>query len=102
MYDNQIQKAKLFKALGDVKRIAIIELLQKSEMCACSISKALDIPQSALSYHMRLLCESGIVRNRHDGKWIHYKIDETHSDAAISMLTNLTTFLNLEIEQDCD
>jgi len=44
------------------------------EKCACVLAEQLDMAQSTLSYHMKILCESGIVDSRQDGKWIHYKI----------------------------
>ena len=33
------------------------------------------IGQSSLSYHMKILCESGIIASRQDGKWTHYRIN---------------------------
>lgn len=91
MLTNHEQNAKVFKALCDCKRLAIIEILQSGEKCACKIIEDLDIAQSALSYHMKILCESGIVQSRNDGKWIHYQISQDGAKEAIDILTKLTT-----------
>ena len=49
----------IFKALCDEKRLSILELLKGGEKCACVLMEELNIAQSALSYHMKILCESG-------------------------------------------
>jgi ArsR family transcriptional regulator len=85
------KNAKVFKALCDEKRLAILELLQSGEKCACILIEKLDIGQSSLSYHMKILCESGIVESRPEGKWIHYRLSESGSKHAIELLKNLTT-----------
>lgn len=86
--------AKIFKALCDAKRISIIEVLQNGEKCACDLIDKLDIPQSALSYHMKILCESGIVECWYLGKWTHYKISKKGCSLALNILNNLTTTNN--------
>ena len=55
------KNAKVFKALCDEKRLAILELLRSGEKCACVLINTLGMGQSAVSYHMKILCESGIV-----------------------------------------
>lgn len=66
------KNAKVFKAFCDEKRLAILELLRSGEKCACVLIEQMDIGQSSLSYHMKILCESGIVESRQEGKWTHY------------------------------
>ena len=67
------QNARVFKALCDPKRLAILELLRSGEKCACVLIDHLGMGQSAVSYHMKILCESGIVMSRQEGKWTHYQ-----------------------------
>ena len=57
-------RARVFKALCDERRQRILELLQGGEKCACVLIEAMDMPQSSLSYHMKILCDSGIVVSR--------------------------------------
>jgi len=87
-YEDQ---AKVFKAFCDEKRLQILELLRGGEKCACILVEQLDMAQSSLSYHMKILCDSGIVDSRQDGKWTHYKISEKGSSFAVELLKTLTT-----------
>ncbi|MBU5404426.1 metalloregulator ArsR/SmtB family transcription factor [Paraeggerthella hongkongensis] len=68
--------ALLFKALSDSNRLKIIELISKQdELCACKILDALGITQPTLSHHMKVLCSSGLVTSRRQGKWMHYSLN---------------------------
>ncbi len=87
---DEYRTASIFKALCDPKRVLIVKLLKSGEKCACDIKDELNIAQSALSYHMKILCESEIVECWYVGKWTHYKISQTGSALAIELLTELT------------
>ena len=90
--DNKMQKnAKVFKALCDPNRLAILELLRSGEKCACVLLEQLELKQSGLSYHMKILCESGIVASRQEGKWTHYRLSGEGRDRAVELLKQLTT-----------
>jgi ArsR family transcriptional regulator len=65
---------ELFHALSDETRLEIIELLRKGERCVCELTDTLDAAQSRLSFHLRVLKEAGIVRDRKDGRWVHYEL----------------------------
>ena len=93
------EHAKVFKAFCDEKRLRILELLRGGEKCACVLLEQLDLGQSGLSYHMKILVESGIVESRQEGKWTHYKISEKGSVYAGALLKKLTT-LNAETEEN--
>lgn len=86
-YDEQ---AMVFKAFCDEKRLHILSLLRGGEKCACILIDALECPQSTLSYHMKILCESGVVESRQDGKWTHYRISEAGSERAMMLLRQIT------------
>lgn len=87
---NYVQTAKVFKALCDERRLRILDLLKSGEKCACVLTEQMDMPQSSLSYHMKILCESGIVVGREEGKWTHYKICNDGSRRAIDLLKEIT------------
>ncbi|MEA4964619.1 MAG: metalloregulator ArsR/SmtB family transcription factor [Oscillospiraceae bacterium] len=95
------EHAKVFKAFCDEKRLRILELLQGGEKCACVLLEQLDVGQSGLSYHMKILVESGVVESRQEGKWTHYKISETGSAYAVSLLKELTTPNTVIEESNC-
>lgn len=67
-------QVKVLKAFCDVNRLQILELLRQGETCACALLEHLQISQSTLSYHMKILCDSGVVVGRTQGKWTHYSL----------------------------
>lgn len=85
------ENAKVFKALCDPKRLAILEQLRSGEKCACVLQGPLDLTQSGLSYHMKILCDSGLVVSRQEGKWTHYRLSDSGREAAVKLLLALTT-----------
>ncbi|MGO5029812.1 ArsR/SmtB family transcription factor [Candidatus Agathobaculum pullicola] len=87
---NHTADAKVFKAFCDVNRLQILELLRSGEKCACVLLENMQISQSTLSYHMKILCDSGIVVGRTEGKWTHYAISDQGSEKAKELLAELT------------
>ena len=85
------EQAKVFKAFCDENRVQILDLLCAGEQCACVLLEQLELGQSGLSYHMKILVESGIVDSRQEGKWTHYKISEVGRARALALLAELTT-----------
>ena len=84
------ERAKVFKALCDERRQRILELLHSGEKCACVLIDEMEMPQSSLSYHMKILCDSGIVTSREEGTWTHYQISKQGSEKAIELLKDIT------------
>ena len=83
--------AKVFKALCDPKRLSILEQLRSGEKCACVLLEPMDLTQSGLSYHMKILCDSGLVASRQEGKWTYYRLDKSGREYAVKLLQSLTT-----------
>lgn len=89
---NHTADAKVFKAFCDENRLQVLEMLRSGEKCACVLLEQLQISQSTLSHHMKILCDSGIVTARKDGKWTHYSISQEGSRRAGELLKELTGF----------
>lgn len=85
------ENAKVFKALCDPKRLAILEQLRSGEKCACVLQEPMKLTQSGLSYHMKILCDSGLVVSRQEGKWTHYRLSVAGRDEAVKLLLAITT-----------
>jgi len=85
--------AELFKALSDVNRLLIMEMLCKGELCACKILEKFNISQPTLSHHMKILCDCGIVTKRKEGKWMHYSINAKGCEKTMKLLKSLTTVI---------
>jgi ArsR family transcriptional regulator len=69
------RSVELFHALSDETRLEIVEMLGRGERCVCDLTDALDAAQSRLSFHLKVLKDAGIVRDRKDGRWVHYELD---------------------------
>jgi len=93
--------ARLFKAFCDENRLVILETLQGGEKCACVLLEKLEITQPTLSYHMRILVDSGVVTARKDGKWTYYSISAQGCENAAILLRKLTNILGTNIEGCC-
>ena len=80
----------IFKALSDETRLRIIKLLEQGELCVCDIVAALDMVQPKVSFHLSVLKEAGFIQDRKQGRWIHYRLDDS------DMLRRMLLFLVCE------
>lgn len=80
--------ALICKALGDETRIKIFDMLKRGRMCACDILERFDFTQPTLSYHMKILCDSGLIQCDKQGTWNHYSINEEKLQEAVSFLNS--------------
>lgn len=80
-----------FKAISDETRLKIIDMLSCGEMCACDILEEFSISQSTLSYHMKILTDSGLVNGVRDGAWMRYTLNEEKTAAVIAFLSEITS-----------
>lgn len=90
MCRNEKRIAVIFKALCDENRIRILKQLRTGEKCACKLLEEIDVTQPTLSHHMKILCDSGMVSGRKEGKWTHYSISPEGVAIAIDCLRELT------------
>ena len=66
---------KLFKNLSDETRLGIVLLLREmGELCVCDLCAALEQSQPKISRHLAMLRESGLLLDRKQGKWVHYRL----------------------------
>ncbi len=68
------RSTKIFHALSDETRLAVVQLLGDGERCVCDLQMALDAAQSRLSFHLKVLKEAGLVTDRKDGRWSYYTL----------------------------
>lgn len=67
----------ILKALSDENRVKIFKILKsQGNRCACDLLADLDIVQSTLSHHMKILVDSGLIDATKNGKWITYSINQ--------------------------
>lgn len=70
--------SEIFKVLSDPTRLKIIYVLSKGALCVCDIAQTLNMTQSAISHHLRLLRNLRLVKYRKEGKQVIYSLDDDH------------------------
>lgn len=79
-----IDTLSAFKALGDPARIRIVEFLWRPEteccsfedkVCACDMETVLGLSQPAVSHHMKILVQAGLVLSEKEGRWVYYRLN---------------------------
>lgn len=75
-YPGLEETARLFKALGDETRLAILRQLQgQGEVCACSFLACCELAQPTVSHHLKVLREAGLVKTEKRGLWVYYTLN---------------------------
>ena len=80
---------KIYKAIGEINRIKIVEMLATGEKCACVLLENFNFTQPTLSHHMRVLIECGIVKCRKEGTWMHYSLDKELCSDVVKFLNGI-------------
>ena len=74
----QVNKmSQALKALSDVNRIRILEILATGEYCVTALVERLQIDQPKVSHHLAILRSAGIIKSRRDGRHINYSVRPT-------------------------
>ena len=97
--EQYVKMAKVFKALSDPKRVQIIDVLSKGEMCGCALLEHFHITQPTLSHDMKLLIDAGIVQSRRDGQRTLYSLN---LEAVKRMQDRLKKMLKPDMEENED
>lgn len=93
--------AIIFKAFCDENRIRILKMLATGEKCGCKLLEEINVTQPTLSHHMRILCDSGVVVGRKEGKWTHYSISPEGARTAVQYLQELTYISDSNKNKSC-
>lgn len=74
-----------FKAIADKKRLQIMNILtEKGEMCVCDLAPLMDMAQSKLSYHLKILLDAEIITKRTEGTWSYYALNHKEINHLLS------------------
>lgn len=69
------ETVQLLKALAHPTRLEILmHLKDKESACVCTIYETLNLEQSNISQHLRILKNSGVLNSRKEGQWVHYSV----------------------------
>jgi DNA-binding transcriptional ArsR family regulator len=90
--DMKLDPSEMFKVLGVDTRVRIIELLKsRGPLGAKNIAELLSITPAAVSQHLKILRQSGLVRSERKGYWIPYSIDEQAMEDCRQILNEVCT-----------
>ena len=81
--------AALFHALSDETRLSILDRLRQGECCVCELMDQLDAAQSRLSFHLKVLRETGLIDCRREGRWAYYWLVPEGIEALEATVTSL-------------
>ena len=77
--------AKAFKALADPKRLKLMnELCTRGQVCVCDLSDIMEMPQSKLSYHLKILMDVELITQEKKGKWNYYELNQIQVNHLLS------------------
>lgn len=100
--------ALIFKALADETRLKILVLLSKRKICAKGISKHLEISEAAVSQHIKVLKDAGIIIGEKVGYYVYYDLQESLFNQIMKFIEQMQKGHNstehnieLEIPMDC-
>jgi ArsR family transcriptional regulator, arsenate/arsenite/antimonite-responsive transcriptional repressor len=81
--------AALFHALSDETRLEILDRLRNGEQCVCELADVLKAAQSRLSFHLKVLKDAEIIRDRPEGRWMYYSLHEGALEEVEDMIRTL-------------
>lgn len=84
--------SKIFSALSDKNRIKILQALKIKMLCVCEIRVLLNLANSTVSQHLKILKEAGFIIEYKDGKWVNYFINPHPGDKRVSEIINNLDF----------
>lgn len=74
-----------FKAMADKKRLQIMNILTKNgKMCVCDLAPMMDMAQSKLSYHLKILLDANLIIKETKGTWSYYELNQEELNHLLS------------------
>jgi len=70
----QEQARQLLKALAEPLRLDLVQALSGGERCVCDLVADLNLAQSRLSFHLKVMREAGLIEAREEGRWVYYRL----------------------------
>lgn len=87
--------AELFRALGEVNRLRILNILaNRGACCVCNLQAVLDVPQTRVSKHLTVLKSAGLIRSDRVGQWVVYSLAEATGPLQCAQMEVLRSHLS--------
>lgn len=71
--------------------MSILQRLRFGERCVCDLTEAMDAAQSRLSFHLKVLKDAGLIRDRREGRWMYYTLDPGTLDEVAELIQDLAS-----------
>jgi len=84
---------QILKSLSDETRFELIKLLLTHDLCVGALAHHLRISEAAVSQHLKLLREAGLVKGEKRGYWTHYMVEKNKLNELAELLRELTNLL---------
>ena len=68
--------ARVMKVLSVERRVHIVQLLKGRALCVNALAARLDVTPGAVSQHLRILRDAGVVVDEKRGYFVHYRLNE--------------------------
>ena len=82
--DSATELAEIFRLMGDPSRLRIILACSGEPICVGDVAGQLELPQSLVSHHLRLLRAARLVRSERRGKQVFYCLADAHVRCVIA------------------
>jgi ArsR family transcriptional regulator, arsenate/arsenite/antimonite-responsive transcriptional repressor len=93
---------RYFHALSEPLRLKTLELLRDRELCVCELCEILDLAQSKLSFHLKILKEVNLVKVRQQGRWAYYSINLAQLATLEQYLAEYRRFSSIVPSRSCE
>jgi ArsR family transcriptional regulator, arsenate/arsenite/antimonite-responsive transcriptional repressor len=90
-----------FHALSEPLRISVLDLLREKELCVCDLCAVLEVTQSKLSFHLKVLREAELVHARQEGRWMYYRLNLVQFLALEQYLADFRRFSTITPSRTC-
>jgi ArsR family transcriptional regulator, arsenate/arsenite/antimonite-responsive transcriptional repressor len=92
----------LGQAIVDPTRVRIIAALRRGELCVCELVDALEISQSTLSTHLKVLRQTDMVTTRKEGRWIYYSLTDQKADLFDALFSRVQSDVDARLRRDSE
>jgi len=91
---------RALKAMAHPARLRMLAMLTTGELCVCQITAVLELAASTVSGHLADLRAAGLVTERKEGKWVHYRLADDPQIAAVTQ--DVLALLTIDHQADTD
>ena len=90
---------RVFQALADPSRRAIFEALTRGEAAVKDLTARFDISQPAVSQHLAMLKEAGLVHGRREGRHVYYRVESRGMKPLIDWIAQHRAFWTAHVDR---